>query len=48
MPLEEHIREGLKKSFKERRGRLEIIADILFSPPPQTTIQQSSVIPPLC
>ena len=29
MPLEEHIREGLKKSFKERRGKLEIIADIL-------------------
>jgi len=34
MPLEEHIREGLrwsfKKRFKERRGRLEIIADILL------------------
>ncbi len=33
MPLEEHIRVGLKESlkkrFKERRGRLEIIADIL-------------------
>ena len=34
MPLEEQIREGikesLKKSFKERRGKLEIIADILL------------------
>jgi len=34
MPLEEHIREGLrwsfKERFKERRGRLEIIADILL------------------
>ena len=34
MPLKEHIREGLRgslrKKFKERRGRLEIIADILL------------------
>jgi len=34
MPLEEHIRGGikggLKKRFKERRGKLEIIADVLL------------------
>ena len=34
MPLEEQIREGIKDSlknrFKERRGKLEIIADILL------------------
>ncbi|RZN42971.1 MAG: hypothetical protein EFT35_01345 [Methanophagales archaeon ANME-1-THS] len=33
MPLEDALEEGLKKSlkwrFKERRGKLEIIADIL-------------------
>ncbi len=34
MRLEEHIRKGIKDSlknrFKERRGKLEIIADILL------------------
>ena len=34
MPLEEAIKEGMRKSlkkrFKERRGKLEIIADILI------------------
>jgi len=30
MPLKEYIREGLKENFKERRGKLEIIADVLL------------------
>ena len=34
MPLKEYIREGIKESFKgsfkERRGKLEIIADVLL------------------
>ena len=29
-PLKEAIEEGMKKRFKERRGRLEIFADVLL------------------
>ena len=29
-PLKNAIEEGMKKRFKERRGRLEIIADVLL------------------